>query len=109
VGHLEHRREAPLTVRIFVITASDSRGEAEDVGGAYLREAVVRAGHLLAGYRLVKDDPVQIRSAIEEATRALADVIIVNGGTGIATRDRTYEAVAALLEKRIDGFGELFR
>ena len=109
MGHLEHRREAPLTVRIFVITASDSRGEAEDAGGAFLREATVRAGHLLAGYRLVKDDPVQIRSAIEEAARASADVVIVNGGTGIAARDRTYEAVAALLEKRIDGFGELFR
>jgi molybdenum cofactor biosynthesis protein B len=92
-----------------VVTASDSRGEAEDVGGAFLREAAVRAGHELAGYRLVKDEPAQIRAALEEAAAAHADAIVLNGGTGIAARDRTYEAVAALLEKRIDGFGELFR
>ena len=109
MGHEEHKREAPRTVRVFVVTASDSRGEAEDVGGAYLREAIGRAGQELAGYRLVKDDPVQIRAALEAAAAASADVVLVNGGTGIAARDRTYEAVAALLEKRIDGFGELFR
>lgn len=109
MGHEEHKKEAPRSIRVFVVTASDSRGEAEDVGGAFLREAAAKAGHTVAGYRIVKDDPVAIREALEEAARAGAEAIVVNGGTGIAGRDRTYETVAALLEKRIDGFGELFR
>jgi molybdenum cofactor biosynthesis protein B len=109
VGHEEHRREAPRTVRVFVITASDSRGEAEDVSGAFLREAVARAGQQLVGYRVVKDEPDRIRAALDEAAAARADAVVLNGGTGLAARDRSYEAVAGLLEKRIDGFGELFR
>jgi molybdenum cofactor biosynthesis protein B len=96
-------------VAVFVVTASDTRGEAEDESGRYLRESAAAAGHTLAGYRIVKDDPAAIREALEEAARAGADAILVNGGTGIAGRDRTYEAVEGLLEKRIDGFGELFR
>ncbi len=109
MGHEEHRHEAPRSVRIFIVTASDTRSKAEDGSGAFLREAAVGAGHTLAGYQIVKDEPHAIRAALEEAARAGADAIVVNGGTGIAARDRTYEAVAALLEKRIDGFGELFR
>jgi molybdenum cofactor biosynthesis protein B len=109
MGHEEHRHEAPRSVRVFVVTASDTRGEAEDESGAFLREALVRAGHALAGYRIVKDEPEAIRAALAEAAAARADAVVVNGGTGIAARDRTYEAVAALLEKRLDGFGELFR
>ncbi len=109
MGHEEHRREAPRSLKVFVVTASDSRGEAQDEGGAFLREAAARAGHSVAGYRIVKDDPVAIRAALDEAARAGAEAIVVNGGTGIAARDRTYEAVAGVLEKRIDGFGELFR
>lgn len=109
MAHEEHRREAPGGIRVFVVTASDSRSEAEDVGGAFLREAAARAGHELAGYRLVKDEPSEIRQALEAAAAARADAVVVNGGTGIAARDRTYEAVAGVIEKRMDGFGELFR
>jgi molybdenum cofactor biosynthesis protein B len=109
MGHEEHRHEAPRTVSIFVVTASDTRGEADDESGRFLREAVAAAGHALAGHRIVKDDPAAIRAALDDAARAGADAIVVNGGTGIAARDRTYEAVAGLLEKRLDGFGELFR
>jgi molybdenum cofactor biosynthesis protein B len=109
MGHEEHRHEAPRTVSIFVVTASDTRGEADDESGRFLREAVAAAGHAVAGYRIVKDDPAAIRAALDDAARAGADAIVVNGGTGIAARDRTYEAVAGLLEKRLDGFGELFR
>ncbi len=57
----------------------------------------------------MKDEPAAIRAALDEAAAAGADAVVVNGGTGIAARDRTYEAVAAILEKRLDGFGELFR
>jgi molybdenum cofactor biosynthesis protein B len=109
MSHEQHRHEAPKVLRLFVVTASDTRGEAEDESGAFLREAVVRAGHVLAGYRIVKDEPDQLRDALDAAAAAGAHAIIVNGGTGIAARDRTYEAVAARLEKRLDGFGELFR
>ena len=109
MSHEEHKKEAPRSVRIFVVTASDSRGEAEDTSGAFLKSAAAAAGHPVVGYRVVKDDPVAIRAALDEAARAGAQAILVNGGTGIAARDRSYEAVAALLEKRLDGFGELFR
>jgi molybdenum cofactor biosynthesis protein B len=109
VGHEEHRRAGPARVRLFVITASDTRGEAEDASGAFLRGAAAAAGHELAGYRIVKDDVAALRAAVDEAVRAGAEAIVVNGGTGIAARDRTYEAVAAVIEKRLDGFGELFR
>ena len=94
---------------MYVVTASDSRGEAEDTSGAYLRGALAEAGHVLAGYLIVRDEPALVREALEAAAAAGAEAIIVNGGTGISGRDRTYEAVAGLLEKRIDGFGELFR
>jgi molybdenum cofactor biosynthesis protein B len=109
MGHHEHRREGPRSVRVFVITASDTRGESEDASGAYLRDAAARAGHALVGYRLVRDEPAELRAALEEAARAGAEAVVVNGGTGIAGRDRTYEAVSGVLEKRLDGFGELFR
>ncbi len=109
MGHEEHRHEAPKVLRVYVVTASDTRGEAEDESGAFLRDAAVAAGHVLAGYRGVKDEPERIREALDDAARAGAHVVVVNGGTGIAGRDRTYEAVTAVLEKRLDGFGELFR
>ena len=109
MGHEEHRRAGPRAVAVFVITASDSRGEAEDASGQALRESAAAAGHQVVGHRVVKDEPDQIRAALEEAVRAGAQAVLVNGGTGISGRDRTYEAVAGILEKRLDGFGELFR
>ncbi len=109
MGHEEHRSKGPRSVRVFVVTASDSRGEAEDSSGAYLRRSASQAGHAVVGYRIVKDEIQAIRSALAEAAAAGAQAVIVSGGTGIAARDRTYEAVTGLLEKRLDGFGELFR
>jgi molybdenum cofactor biosynthesis protein B len=109
LGHEEHRRSGARPVRVYVVTASDTRGEAEDTSGAYLRAALASAGHFLSGYRIVRDEPDEVREALAAAAAAGAEAVIVNGGTGISGRDRTYEAVAGLLEKRIDGFGELFR
>ncbi|HEX9401606.1 MAG TPA: molybdenum cofactor biosynthesis protein B [Anaeromyxobacter sp.] len=109
MGHEQHRHEAPSSVRVFVITASDTRSEADDESGAFLRAAALAAGHTLAGYRIVRDEPDELRGALDDAADAGAEVVLVNGGTGIAARDRTYEAVTSLLDKRIDGFGELFR
>jgi molybdenum cofactor biosynthesis protein B len=109
MGHEEHRRQAPASVRVFVVTASDTRGEAEDQSGAFLTAAAEKAGHEVLGRRIARDEPDEIRAALAEAAAAGAEAVLVNGGTGIAGRDRTYEAVAGLLEKRLDGFGELFR
>ncbi|HEU4382759.1 MAG TPA: molybdenum cofactor biosynthesis protein B [Anaeromyxobacteraceae bacterium] len=109
MGHEEHRRSGPGSVKVFVITASDTRGEPQDSSGRLLREGAAAAGHQVVGYRLVKDEPDRIRAALEEAERAGAQAVLVNGGTGISGRDRSYEAVAGVLEKRLDGFGELFR
>jgi molybdopterin adenylyltransferase len=109
MGHEEHRRAGSRPVRVFVVTASDTRGEADDASGAFLKGALAAAGHVLAGYRVVPDEPDEVRAALAAAAAAGAEAVIVNGGTGISGRDRTYEAVAGLLEKRIDGFGELFR
>ena len=109
MGHEEHRREGPRTVRVAVVTASDSRGEEQDTSGAFLRQAAAAAGHPVVLYRVVKDEPDAIRAAMADAVAGGAQAIVVNGGTGISGRDRTFEAVTGLLEKRLDGFGELFR
>jgi molybdenum cofactor biosynthesis protein B len=92
-----------------VVTASDTRDEAQDTSGAFLRQAAAAAGHPVVAYQVVKDEPDAIRAALAGALAAGAQAILVNGGTGISARDRTYEAVAGVLEKRLDGFGELFR
>ncbi len=109
MSHHQHRAEAPAQVRFGILTASDTRGEAEDESGQYLKAQVAAAGHTLSSYALVRDEPEAIRAALDAAAAAGAEVLVVNGGTGVAARDRTYEAVSGLLEKRLDGFGELFR
>jgi molybdenum cofactor biosynthesis protein B len=106
----EHKAQAPQAVRCFVITVSDTRTEETDSGGRAILELLQAAGHPIAGRTIVKDDPDLVRGTIE---RQLANpdvqVIITTGGTGITSRDSTFEAVAGLLQKRLDGFGELFR
>ncbi len=93
-----------------VITMSDSRTPETDTSGQFIREAVAAAGHRVARYVLVKDDPAQIRSELQAALddRDVA-VIVTNGGTGISLRDNAYETVVGFLDKQLDGFGELFR
>src|SRR5438128_2084162 len=93
-----------------VLTMSDSRTPETDTSGQFIQQAVAAAGHRVVRYSLVKDDPAQIKPALEAA---LADpetaVIVTNGGTGISLRDNAYETVLGLLDKSLDGFGELFR
>jgi molybdenum cofactor biosynthesis protein B len=110
MGYREHRRQGPGAVPCAIVTASDTRDEASDRSGALIRRALLKAGHPVVDYRVLKDDPERIASHLRAlAARGDVRAILVNGGTGIAPRDRTYEAVAALLETRLDGFGELFR
>ena len=106
----DHRSRATgHMVSCAVVTLSDSRGEADDRSGAYLREAVHAAGHRLAGYRLIRDEPDQLRAAIDALERLRAQVILCSGGTGIAPRDRTVDTLRDLWERQLPGFGELFR
>lgn len=106
----EHRASAPENVGVFVLTVSDTRTEATDSGGAAIRDLLTTAGHTVAGYRILPDEPAQVRALVEAAlANPDVQVVITTGGTGVTARDSTYEAVAALLQKRLDGFGELFR
>jgi molybdenum cofactor biosynthesis protein B len=110
VSVAEHKAGAPRTFHCAVITVSDTRTEATDTGGRAIAELLASAGHLVVARTILKDDPELVRGTIE---RQLANpdvqVIITTGGTGISSRDSTYEAVASMLQKRLDGFGELFR
>ena len=104
-----HRRTAPSSVRCFVLTISDTRTEATDTSGDAIAGLLAAAGHVVTGRAIVRDDPEAVREAIAGGPARAAQVIIATGGTGITSRDSTYEAIAALLDKRLDGFGELFR
>jgi molybdenum cofactor biosynthesis protein B len=105
-----HRAGAPAAVRCFVITVSDTRTEDTDTGGRAIVDLLTAAGHRVEGRRLVRDEPAQVAALVRaQASEPLVDVIITTGGTGITRRDSTFEAVDGLLEKRLPGFGELFR
>src|SRR5215510_13969454 len=105
----EHKSAAPSQVTAYVITCSDSRDAARDESGQAIRKALKEKGHRVCGYQVVRDDVAQIRSAIDEASQAGARVVILNGGTGIGRRDNTIEVLEQILEKKLPGFGELFR
>jgi len=105
----QHRAEAPKNVVCAVITVSDTRTEADDRSGGYILDSLKGAGHEVALYRIVKDEPAQIKQAVAEAVEKGVRVVLISGGTGITSRDQTYETVSSLIEKRMDGFGEIFR
>jgi len=97
-------------LRVAAITVSDTRTAADDVGGAALRERLEAAGFVVSMQAIVRDEPGELRAAIARVCdEDLADAIVTTGGTGIAPRDSTYEAVQGLLDKTLDGFGEAFR
>lgn len=107
---VEHKRSAPASVRCFVITVSDTRTAQTDKSGSAIVDLLTGAGHEVVGHVIVKDEAALVRNTIERQLASLdVDVIISTGGTGITSRDTTFEAVDALLEKRLEGFGELFR
>jgi molybdenum cofactor biosynthesis protein B len=99
-----------FSCHVAIITLSDTRTEATDTSGQFLRQLCTQAGHQVNFYAIVPDDPQRIQQIFSDLDqRTDIDVILLTGGTGISRRDQTYEAVIALLEKRLDGFGELFR
>lgn len=106
----EHRAHAPRAVACVVCTISDSKTPETDTSGRILREGLAQAGHAVVDYRLVPDEPAAIRAVLDAACAdPRVQAVLFTGGTGIAARDQTYEALEALLDKRLPGFGELFR
>jgi molybdenum cofactor biosynthesis protein B len=110
MSHVEHRAEAPPSVRCFVLTVSDTRTEATDTGGRTIADLLTSSGHHVTARRIVRDEPRQVAAVLSaQLTDGALDAIITTGGTGITSRDSTFEAVSALLEKTLVGFGEIFR
>ncbi|MGH9256690.1 MAG: MogA/MoaB family molybdenum cofactor biosynthesis protein [Vicinamibacterales bacterium] len=110
MSHVEHKAQAPASVACYVLSVSDSRTLDTDTGGRVIRELLESAGHLVTGHAIVKDEPAQVMAKVrEQLGDSRTQVIITTGGTGITSRDGTFEAIDGLLDKRLDGFGELFR
>ena len=110
MSHLAHKNEAPKLTRCFVVTVSDTRTDETDRGGKAIVDLLRQQGHEVSGKTIVPDDTDKVRNEIESHIGlAEIDVVISTGGTGISRRDGTYEVVSSLLDKQIDGFGELFR
>lgn len=97
-------------LNVAVLTVSDTRDESNDKSGATLVEHIFQAGHHVAEKKIVPDNIYQIRAVVSQwIVNANIDVIITTGGTGVTGRDGTPEAIAPLLDKRLEGFGEIFR
>jgi molybdenum cofactor biosynthesis protein B len=110
VSHQEHRAKGPSVVGCFVLTVSDTRTPDTDTSGQVIRAMLEDAGHLVTGFTIVRDEPADVARAVRDGLDTPdTRVVISTGGTGITARDGTFEAVNELFEKRLDGFGELFR
>jgi molybdenum cofactor biosynthesis protein B len=106
----EHRATAPTSIGCFVLTISDSKTPETDTSGILIRELVIGGGHRVVGHAIVKDEPTQVTAVIRQGCGdASVQAFILTGGTGVTSRDSTFEAVEALLDKQLTGFGELFR
>ena len=106
----EHKAKGKRSIKCFVVTVSDTRNETTDESGQLIKSMLTDEKHPLAGYEIVKDEPTEIEARLREAlANERVEAVIVNGGTGISPRDGTYEVIVGLLEKRLDGFGEIFR
>ena len=110
MGHLKHKAASPASGPCYILTISDTRTEASDTSGRAIFDLLFAEGHQVAGRRIVRDAPAEVRAAIEEQLASPhVQAILTTGGTGITSRDTTFETIDALVEKRLDGFGELFR
>ena len=108
VGHHKSLAPSAASVRVALVTASDSRTPDTNEGGRVLRGLVEEAGFTVSAESLLAEEPAALRDEVARLARE-SDVVIVTGGTGIGPRDRTPDAVGALFDRRLPGFGELFR
>jgi len=105
-----HRESAPERVRVAVLTISDTRTPETDTGGDTVDDLMLEAGHEIVERAIVRDDASVIRTRLVELlARPDVDAVVTTGGTGISARDTTYEVVDRMIEKKLDGFGEIFR
>jgi molybdenum cofactor biosynthesis protein B len=105
-----HPDPSPITVACAVVTVSDTRTVETDGSGREIQESLTRSGHRCVFYRIIPDDPGRIQGLLREiGDRDDIDALILNGGTGIAPRDTTHDALVPLLQKTLPGFGEIFR
>ncbi|HEY9632100.1 MAG TPA: MogA/MoaB family molybdenum cofactor biosynthesis protein [Coleofasciculaceae cyanobacterium] len=110
MAHQPHPDSAQITVNCAVITVSDTRSPQTDRSGQLIEQLLIEAGHRVRDYQILKDEPAQIQAYLESLReRSDIDAVILNGGTGIAPRDTTYDTLESLLEKTLPGFGEIFR
>jgi len=110
MGVEDHRSRAPKTVCFAIITVSDTRTEDDDLSGKTIIQLMEHAGHMFGRKAIVKDDITEIQRVLRESIEdSRIQVVVINGGTGVARRDVTLEAVAHFEEKPLPGFGELFR
>lgn len=110
MGVHEHHEKARKQVACAIVTVSDTRSEETDGSGARIRDLLAEAGHEVVTYRIVRDEPALIGELLQSiVSDSRVQVILMNGGTGIAPRDTTFEAVRRLFDREIEGFGELFR
>ena len=108
----EHKRQAPALadVRVAVLTVSDTRTEASDVGGQLVRQLCQQAGATVASAHILRDEPREVAARVRSLVAdGQVNVLLLTGGTGISRRDTTVEALAGLFDKTLEGFGELFR
>jgi molybdenum cofactor biosynthesis protein B len=106
----EHKAHAPRSIGCWVLTISDTKTPETDTSGALIRDLLTAAGHQVVGSGIVRDEPADVQRVIREACRHPGvQAVILTGGTGITSRDSTFEAVETMLDKRLPGFGELFR
>ena len=107
---VKEHKETAFSVRCKIITVSDTRNEDTDKSGKLMHTLIREYGHQVTAYQIVKDNQEEITTAVKEGLNLPeVDVVLLNGGTGIAKRDVTIETVNKLFEKEIPGFGELFR
>ncbi len=105
-----HPNSSEIRLICAVVTVSDTRTAKTDKSGQLIQQLLIAANHAVGAYAIIKDEPTQIQQQIESLGKsANLDAVIFNGGTGIAPRDTTYDAIEQLLEKTLPGFGELFR
>lgn len=108
--HEQHKAQGPQSVRCAVITVSDTRTLENDTGGQSVIVHLTGAGHSVVAREIIPDEPAQMRPLLESLRgRDDVDAILMTGGTGVTSRDQTFETVSSLLDKPLPGYGEVFR
>ena len=108
--HLEHKSQGPQSLRCVIITVSDTRTLENDTGGQSVIDHLTTAGHQVVCREIIPDDPARMRPLLDELCgRDDVDAILLTGGTGVTSRDQTYETISGILDKPMPGYGEIFR